>query len=140
MGSDVCVCTLLVFPLQANKYKVPRMCFVNKMDRMGANFYRAVDMMKKNLGAKVQTSRLIALNHMNRSSAIVIVAWSAELGSSVVLFVPWCKLTQQEPHCSNLCDSLMDVACSDPRSASLYVNFRWPSCSCPSAPRRSSPA
>lgn len=37
---------------QANKYKVPRMCFVNKMDRMGANFYRCVDMIKKNLGAK----------------------------------------------------------------------------------------
>jgi translation elongation factor EF-G len=28
---------------QANKYKVPRMCFVNKMDRMGANFYRCVE-------------------------------------------------------------------------------------------------
>ena len=37
---------------QANKYKVPRMCFVNKMDRMGANFYRCVEMIKKNLGAK----------------------------------------------------------------------------------------
>jgi elongation factor G len=36
---------------QANKYKVPRMCFVNKMDRVGANFYRCVDMMKKRLGA-----------------------------------------------------------------------------------------
>jgi len=34
---------------QANKYKVPRMCFLNKMDRMGANFYRCVDMIKKQL-------------------------------------------------------------------------------------------
>eukprot|EP00929_Paragymnodinium_shiwhaense_P049206 TRINITY_DN2483_c0_g1_i10.p1 TRINITY_DN2483_c0_g1~~TRINITY_DN2483_c0_g1_i10.p1 ORF type:complete len:815 (+),score=190.89 TRINITY_DN2483_c0_g1_i10:65-2509(+) len=34
---------------QANKYKVPRMCFVNKMDRMGADFYRDVDMMVKQL-------------------------------------------------------------------------------------------
>jgi len=32
---------------QANKYKVPRMCFFNKMDRTGANFYRCVDMVKK---------------------------------------------------------------------------------------------
>ena len=31
---------------QANKYSVPRMCFVNKMDRMGANFYRCVDMIE----------------------------------------------------------------------------------------------
>lgn len=30
---------------QADKYKVPRMCFVNKMDRLGANFFRCVDMM-----------------------------------------------------------------------------------------------
>ena len=36
---------------QANKYKVPRMCFLNKMDRMGANFYRCVEMIKKQLEA-----------------------------------------------------------------------------------------
>lgn len=36
---------------QADKYGVPRMCFVNKMDRMGANFYRCVDMMVDRLGA-----------------------------------------------------------------------------------------
>lgn len=27
---------------QADKYKVPRICFVNKMDRLGANFFRCV--------------------------------------------------------------------------------------------------
>lgn len=37
---------------QANKYRVPRMCFVNKMDRVGANFYRCVEMMKSRLAAK----------------------------------------------------------------------------------------
>ena len=36
---------------QADKYRVPRICFVNKMDRMGANFYRCVDMMVDRLGA-----------------------------------------------------------------------------------------
>ena len=36
---------------QADKYDVPRMCFVNKMDRTGADFYRCVDMMKSRLGA-----------------------------------------------------------------------------------------
>ena len=36
---------------QANKYNVPRMCFVNKMDRTGANFYRCVDMIKERLGS-----------------------------------------------------------------------------------------
>jgi elongation factor G len=36
---------------QADKYHVPRMCFVNKMDRIGANFYRCVEMMVDRLGA-----------------------------------------------------------------------------------------
>jgi len=36
---------------QADKYGVPRLCYVNKMDRMGANFYRTVDMIVSNLGA-----------------------------------------------------------------------------------------
>lgn len=37
---------------QANKYHVPRICFVNKMDRVGANFNRTIDMIRKILGAK----------------------------------------------------------------------------------------
>jgi elongation factor G len=36
---------------QADKYKVPRIAFVNKMDRTGADFYHAVQMMKERLGA-----------------------------------------------------------------------------------------
>ncbi|MDP6305550.1 MAG: elongation factor G, partial [Alphaproteobacteria bacterium] len=36
---------------QADKYGVPRMCFVNKMDRTGADFYRCVDMIDDRLGA-----------------------------------------------------------------------------------------
>ncbi|WP_428697523.1 elongation factor G [Stappia sp.] len=37
---------------QADKYHVPRMIFVNKMDKLGADFYRCVDMIKSRLGAK----------------------------------------------------------------------------------------
>jgi elongation factor G len=36
---------------QADKYSVPRICFVNKMDRTGANFYRTVDMIVSRLNA-----------------------------------------------------------------------------------------
>jgi elongation factor G len=36
---------------QADKYGVPRMCFVNKMDRTGANFFRTVDMIRDRLNA-----------------------------------------------------------------------------------------
>ncbi|MCY4031334.1 MAG: elongation factor G [Hyphomicrobiales bacterium] len=37
---------------QADKYAVPRICFVNKMDRIGADFFRAVDMMQERLTSK----------------------------------------------------------------------------------------
>lgn len=37
---------------QANRYHVPRICFVNKMDRIGANLGRTVDMIRRILGAK----------------------------------------------------------------------------------------
>lgn len=37
---------------QADKYNVPRICFVNKMDRTGANFFRCVDMIIDRLGVK----------------------------------------------------------------------------------------
>jgi elongation factor G len=36
---------------QADKYSVPRVCFINKMDRVGADFYRCVDMIVDRLGA-----------------------------------------------------------------------------------------
>jgi elongation factor G len=37
---------------QANKYKVPRIIFVNKMDRMGANFFNCVEKIRERLGAR----------------------------------------------------------------------------------------
>ena len=37
---------------QADKYRVPRMCYVNKLDRTGANFERCVQMIKDRLGAR----------------------------------------------------------------------------------------
>ena len=37
---------------QADKYKVPRVCFVNKLDRTGADFFMCIDMIKDRLGAK----------------------------------------------------------------------------------------
>jgi elongation factor G len=37
---------------QADKYGVPRLCFVNKLDRVGADFFRCVDMIRDRLGAQ----------------------------------------------------------------------------------------
>jgi len=43
---------------QANRYEVPRMVFVNKMDRTGANFYRVVDQVKNRLGGNAHPIQL----------------------------------------------------------------------------------
>ncbi len=43
---------------QADKYKVPRMCFVNKLDRTGANFDMCVEMIKDRLGARPMVLQL----------------------------------------------------------------------------------
>jgi len=43
---------------QADKYEVPRICFVNKMDRTGADFYRCVQMMIDRLGTKPMVIQL----------------------------------------------------------------------------------
>ena len=37
---------------QADRYQVPRICFINKLDRTGANFWRDVDMITERLGVK----------------------------------------------------------------------------------------
>ncbi len=43
---------------QANKYAVPRMCFINKMDRVGADFMRCVEMIRDRLDATVALTQL----------------------------------------------------------------------------------
>jgi elongation factor G len=43
---------------QADKYQVPRMVFVNKMDKIGADFYRCVEMIKERLGANALITQL----------------------------------------------------------------------------------
>ena len=43
--------SFIIYGRQADKYNVPRICFVNKLDRTGANFDRCVEMIGSRLGA-----------------------------------------------------------------------------------------
>ncbi len=43
---------------QADKYNVPRICFVNKMDRIGADYFRTIEMIKDRLGATALVTQL----------------------------------------------------------------------------------
>ncbi|MCB1146151.1 MAG: elongation factor G, partial [Leptospiraceae bacterium] len=66
---------------QADKYRVPRMCFVNKMDRMGADFFRAVDMMKDRLGANASPIQLPIGVEADYAGHIDLVAMKAVVWS-----------------------------------------------------------
>jgi elongation factor G len=62
---------------QADKYSVPRICFVNKMDRIGADFYRCVDMIIDRLGAKPLVLSLPIGSESNYAGIVDLVKMKA---------------------------------------------------------------
>jgi elongation factor G len=70
---------------QADRYKVPRICFINKLDRVGADFYRAVTSIKDRLGANPLPLQL-PIGHEADFKAVVdlmemkAIYWTDELG------------------------------------------------------------
>ncbi|RCL04121.1 MAG: elongation factor G [Candidatus Tokpelaia sp. JSC189] len=73
---------------QAEKYRVPRMVFVNKMDKIGADFYRSVEMLDSRLGAKGLVVQLpigaendfVGVVDLVEMKALI---WDGNIGSSV---------------------------------------------------------
>ena len=68
---------------QADKYKVPRICFVNKMDRTGAGFFNAVEMMRDRLGANAVPIQLPLGTEANFKGHVDLITnraviWSGE--------------------------------------------------------------
>ena len=64
---------------QASKYNVPRMAYVNKMDIMGADFFRVVDMMKERLGANAVPIQLPIGKEADFKGIIDLVRMKAEV-------------------------------------------------------------
>ena len=62
---------------QADKYGVPRMCFVNKMDRIGADFYRCVDMIVDRLGANPLVLQLPLGSESNFKGVVDLIKMQA---------------------------------------------------------------
>ena len=58
---------------QANRYKVPRMCFINKMDRTGADFYKCLEMIKDRLEAKALVLQIPYGSEANLKGVIDLV-------------------------------------------------------------------
>ncbi len=74
---------------QANKYNVPRMCFVNKMDRMGADFYAALDSIKERLDAKVAVINLPIGSEANYQGIVDVVTMKAWIWQGEDLGAKW---------------------------------------------------
>ncbi len=64
---------------QADKYQVPRMCYVNKMDIMGANFYRVIDMIRDRLKAPAVPIQLPIGKESSFKGIIDLVRMRAEI-------------------------------------------------------------
>jgi elongation factor G len=84
---------------QADRYKVPRVCFVNKMDRVGASFERTVDMIRERLGANPLVVQVPIGNEAEFAGAVDLftgraIVWEDQLGS--------------EPHEIDMPDDLVD--------------------------------
>ena len=74
---------------QADKYHVPRMCFVNKMDRIGANFYRCVDMITDRLGATPLVCQLPIGSEAEFAGVIDLVIMKALIWKGEKLGAEW---------------------------------------------------
>ncbi len=98
---------------QADKYQVPRMAYVNKMDIVGANFYNVVDMMKKRLGANAVPIQLPYGSENSFNGVIDLVEMNMKAyydgGQEMeVVDIPAEMLEQAEEYRSALLENLSD--------------------------------
>jgi len=73
---------------QADRYEVPRICFINKMDRVGADFWRAANMIKERLGARPIALQLPIGKESTFRGVIDLIearaiVWSDDLGTEM---------------------------------------------------------
>ena len=74
---------------QADKYKVPRICFVNKLDRTGADFFRCVDMIKDRLGAKPLVLQVPIGAEASLTGVVDLVKMKAQVWKNEALGAEW---------------------------------------------------
>ena len=74
---------------QADKYKVPRICFVNKLDRTGADFFRCVDMIRDRLGAKPLVLQVPIGIEADLTGVVDLVKMKAQVWKNEALGAEW---------------------------------------------------
>jgi len=75
---------------QADRYNVPRICFINKMDRVGANFFRCVEMIRERLGSNPLVINFPIGNEADFIGIVDVVemkgvTWDDETGSNPIV-------------------------------------------------------
>jgi len=116
---------------QADKYGVPRICFVNKMDRVGADFYRCVDMIKDRLGATPLVTQLPLGSESNYKGVIDLlrnraVVWRDEtLGAEYVEEdIPEAMVVEADDYRSRLVEAVIEY---DDEALERYLEGDEPS-------------
>ena len=74
---------------QADKYKVPRICFVNKLDRTGADFFRCVEMIKDRLGATPLVLQIPIGIESSLTGVVDLVKMKAQVWKDEALGAEW---------------------------------------------------
>ncbi len=100
---------------QANKYGVPRMAYINKMDMNGADFYRAVKMMKDRLGANAVPIQL-PIGHADEFKGIVdlvemnAVMYKNDLGTDMeVVAIPENMLAEAKKYRAAMIEAVAET-------------------------------
>ena len=115
----------------ADNYGVPRICYVNKMDRSGANFLRCVDMIKKRLGARPLPVQIPIGSEDNFKGMVDLVEMKALVWDSDDKDAQW-QVLEVTP---DLADKLHITVPSDRAAAGRCRRSSAPSWSTPASSR-----
>ncbi|WP_297323686.1 elongation factor G, partial [uncultured Bartonella sp.] len=114
---------------QAEKYHVPRMVFVNKMDKIGADFYRSVEMVGSRLGAKALVIQLPIGAENDFEGVIDLIemkalTWDGSIGSpTVVGEIPANLKEKAEEYREKLVEMAVEV---DEAATEAYLEGKMP--------------
>lgn len=115
---------------QAEKYHVPRMVFVNKMDKVGADFYRSVEMVESRLGAKAMVLQLPIGSENDFQGVVDLVEmkayiWDGTIGAEAAeVDIPEDLMAKAEEYRENLISLAVEV---DEEATEAYLNGDMPS-------------
>ncbi|MEJ1962024.1 MAG: elongation factor G [Gammaproteobacteria bacterium] len=108
----------------ADNYNVPRLCYVNKMDRSGASFTRCVDMIKKRLGARPLPVQIPIGSEDNFKGMIDLVEMKALVWDSDDKDAEWQKIDITAENADKLADVLGITVPSDRKVLDAVMQYR----------------